>query len=687
MRRYRVVTRAKTTFAWVAHPSNDRRVAQGLKASRLPPTEDSSLESLSGASLPGRHEKLMPTLVPSWRRMKIVPDTSVVIDGRITQIVRRKRPGEAEVVVPEAVVAELEAQADRGQETGYKGLDELRELAAMASRGHIKLRYTGPRPTLEQIRLAGGGEIDAMIRDVAQQEEAIFITSDSVQARVAEAKGIPTEYLKAKVDESDESKPMRLLDYLGPQVMSVHLKSNAVPRIKVGIPGDMRLEEVGKEVLTDRDLKEITKEIIDATRNTKKGFIEMDEGGATVIQIENMRIAIARPPFSSAWEITAVRPVARVSLEKYDMSDIIKERLNEKYKGVLVAGPPGAGKSTLAQAMADYLESRGWIVKTMERPRDLQVGENITQYTALEGDMAKTADLLLLVRPDYTIYDEVRKTSDVEVFADLRLAGVGMVGVIHATRPIDAIQRLIGRVELGMIAQVVDTVVFVEDGKVKTLFDLRFTVKVPSGMIEADLARPVIEVVDHKSGKVAFEIYTYGEEVVVMPVESITSANPMWSLAEKQISKVISRLVSGPIQVEVEGNGRAAVFVKEDEIGALLGRGGSRIQELERDLGIHIDVRDISDISIKDRAKRTIERSANVTMDKKGVSLVVGPDLKGRSVELIVGGETIFTGTVGRDGFLRFSKNSEEGKALQQAYFTHDEVLIRASDSDEQRRR
>ncbi len=41
--------------------------------------------------------------------------------------------------------------------------------------------------------------------------------------------------------------------------------------------------------------------------------------------------------------------------------------------------------------------------------------------------MEASADILLLVMPDYTIYDEVRKTRDFQVFADMRLAGVGMI--------------------------------------------------------------------------------------------------------------------------------------------------------------------------------------------------------------------------------------------------------------------
>ena len=45
------------------------------------------------------------------------------------------------------------------------------------------------------------------------------------------------------------------------------------------------------------------------------------------------------------------------------------------------------------------------------------------------------------------------------------------------------------------------------------------TVKVPTGMVEADLARPVIEVFDFNENSLAYEIYSYGEETVIIPVE------------------------------------------------------------------------------------------------------------------------------------------------------------------------
>lgn len=114
-----------------------------------------------------------------------------------------------------------------------------------------------------------------------------------------------------------------------------------------------------------------------------------------------------------------------------------------------------------------------------------------------------------------------------------------MIGVVHATRPIDAIQRVIGRVELGMIPSIIDTTIFIKDGKVETVYDISLTVKVPTGMTEEDLARPVIEVRDFETNELVYEIYTYGEQTVVMDVSKISAPKkaPVRTLAEKEIER------------------------------------------------------------------------------------------------------------------------------------------------------
>jgi ATPase len=581
---------------------------------------------------------------------QLVPDTSVVIDGRISAKVKSGELLGRRIVIPEAVVAELEAQANHGRDIGIKGLEELRRLSELAKAGKIELEYVGVRPDLDQIKLAGGGEIDAMIRDVALELGASFLTSDSVQFKVAEAMGLDVEYVRP---QREAIKPLSLEKYFTEDTLSVHLKEGAVPMAKRGKVGTFNLMRISEKPLSDRELRDISREIYERAKADPEGYIEMEKMGAAVIQLGPMRIAIAKPPFSDGLEITAVRPVAKVDLESYKHSTELKGRLKEGQRGILIAGPPGSGKSTFAAGVAEYLLKCNYVVKTLESPRDLQVPPEITQYGPLEGSMEASADILLLVRPDYTIYDEVRKTKDFRVFADMRLAGVGMIGVVHANKPIDALQRLLGRVELGMIPQVVDTVVFIEKGEVSKVLDVEFTVKVPAGMMEADLARPVIVVKDFDTGAVEYEMYTYGDQIVVMPVTK-AAKKPIWKLASREIEKELAHHVRGPVDVEMVTDTSAVIRVPQDEAARVIGKAGKNIEQIEKALGMHIDVR-----------TRDTDSAVSPKIEETARHIIIWlSDRVGEPVEVLVGGTPVFTATVGRRGDIRIAKSSEMAKHM-----------------------
>ncbi len=88
------------------------------------------------------------------------------------------------------------------------------------------------------------------------------------------------------------------------------------------------------------------------------------------------------------------------------------ERISKSAEGILISGSPGAGKSTFVQALAKYYaEDLNKIVKTMESPRGFATSSRNYTVCSLEGSMENTADVLLLVRPDYTIYDDLEKTA------------------------------------------------------------------------------------------------------------------------------------------------------------------------------------------------------------------------------------------------------------------------------------
>ncbi|BDZ71986.1 PINc/VapC family ATPase [Methanobacterium petrolearium] len=607
--------------------------------------------------------------------MRIVPDTSVIVDGRITRIVQEEDYQGCEVIVPEAVVSELENQANKGRDSGYNGLEELKNLQKLHGQGKIHLSFVGRRPTLEEISLARGGEIDAMIRDTAGENKATLITSDRVQREVAEAQGLNAIYLKPEMLDYGD---IQVTKYFDDNTMSVHLKENVVPLAKKGKPGNIKLVRIRSKPLTHGQMEFMSREIVERAKSDFKSFIEIEREGATVVQFREYRISIARPPFSDGLEITIVRPVAKVSIENYRLPGKLIDRLKTSAKGILIAGPPGAGKTTFAQAIAELYQNMGAIVKTMESPRDLQVGDEITQYAPLEKDMSKTADILLLVRPDYTIYDELRKTKDFRIFADMRLAGVGMIGVVHATRPIDAIQRIIGRVELGMIPSIVDTTIYIDEGKVAAIYDVKLTVKVPTGMLEADLSRPVIEIRDFETEDLVHEIYTYGEQTIVMDVgKTPLKKTPIQKMAEKEIIKEVKKVVPGRVEADMKSDRRATVWVNEDSIPQLIGKRGKTIEELEGKVGISIGVESLE--AKKGQAKPRQKGSrvpevlypdympVKVELSGNYVVLNFGKDVVGTPFDILVDGDYLFTATVGKKGTIKIKKDIELAEIILKA--------------------
>jgi len=596
----------------------------------------------------------------SKKRKKYVADTSVIVDGRVTDLLAEEEIDRAIIIVPEAVVAELEAQASKGKETGYKGLNELQRLRKRCDEDQVGLKFKGRRPERSEVDLEESGEIDAMIRDLAEKEGATLVTNDRIQAKVAESKGLSVILDKPREETGELSlNRLGLLQYFDDQTMSVHLRSGTLPKAKKGTPGSMKLEPISSEEVGAETLERFAEEIVEVADTHPAGFIEMDSGGASVVQLDDIRIAIAKPPFSDAVEITATRPVTKTEVDDYSYSELLRERLNESHRGVVVSGAPGMGKSTLVQALSEFLRTSGWIVKTMEKPRDLDVSPEISQYRDLDGEMANTAEVLLLTRPDYTIFDEMRQTSDFEVFADLRMSGVGLVGVVHATKAIDSIQRLIGRVELGMIPQIVDTVVHVDGGDISQVFDVELTVKTPSGMEQGDLARPVIEVRDFDSGNLAYEMYTFGEQVVVMAVEG-SQEKPIWKLARRELNYFLGNKFNFDFDLEIKSENRIAIYVADKHVPAVLGRGGEKIDRLEEELGLSVDVR-----SFQERASDPDAFKIKKTDDY--LILNFTPSLREREIDIDVNGKTVFSGAVSKQGRIKLDRGAPQAEKIEKA--------------------
>lgn len=599
---------------------------------------------------------------------KIVLDTSVIINGNITRKIESGILKDIEIIIPAAVIDELQSQASQKRDQGFVGLEEVKKLQKLSKNFGLTIKFDGKRPTADDVRLSSRGRIDALIKDIAKENNAVLYTSDKVQALVSEAEGIEISFQESDFKQQD----LEFLRFFDSETMSIHLKEGLKPKGKKGRPGSFNLVELEDKVLTREYLHEITAQILDVAKMNNVSNIEISKPGALVIQHKDYRIAITQQPFSEGYEITVVHPIVRLELEQYELSEKLRTRFSERAEGILISGPPGSGKSTLASSLGDFYNKQGKIVKTFESPRDLQVDPAVTQYTRLDGSFENSADILLLVRPDYTIFDEVRRREDFGIFSDLRLSGVGMVGVIHANSPIDAIQRFIGKIELGIIPSVIDTVIFVKDGNIAKIYELELKVKVPSGMFEQDLARPVIEIRDFEDNTLEYEIYTFGEENVIVPVSKKVKKFGIEKLAEDRIQETFRRFDPNA-EVEILSDNRIKVMVSKQNIPSIIGRGGSTINDLEKMLKVHIDVveKELSDIPSYGSSL-----AFDFSESRTALLLNVGKEKSGLHADIYVNDDYITSSRIGRKGQIKIPKRSNPAKRIMKTSSSKEDIKI-----------
>ncbi|MDE4909074.1 PINc/VapC family ATPase [Methanogenium marinum] len=648
--------------------------------------------------------------------MILVPDTSVVIDGRITSMIREGEYNGYTIIIPEAVVAELESQANQGREIGFSGLIELQQLSDMAGEGIIDLQYVGKRPSLEQVKLASGGEIDAIIRNVAlEYEDVRFITSDIVQAEVAKAKGLDVLYLKP---HAGEFSPLGIDQFFDETTISVYLKERVKPTARKGNIDSSEIVCLRDTPLSEYELRQMAQEILERAKRDPDGFVEVECKGVTVVQIGSMRIAITRRPFSDGMGITAFRPVLREQYDPNLLTSEIKARLAHKSSGILIAGPPGSGKTTIAQTIASYLLESGNQVCTMENPRDLQVPDSVIQFAPLDGSMMKTGEVLVLMRPDYVIFGGIRIEEDFQVYADMRLAGIGTIGVVHSHTPSAVLQRFINRIDFSTLANAVDTLIFVDEKAKLSVYEISMIIGKPTGMQDISKNCPIIKLSRCSDGVTVCDAFCYEGQIIVLPVKtdeapSVSShkkelapvkemakkvpeekevtqpedENLSWKLAGREIKQEIGRFTDGPIEVKMLSDNKAVVYIDDRDVPAAIGKGGKNVAGIVNKLSIGIDIKPFSefgpaneDVSVDGRpsgdAVATNGHSIDLTVDKKNLT-VMSRENSGRIVDVFGGKEYLFTATVNDSGEIVISKSSGIAQDMLRRYKEGEPILLK----------
>ncbi|MCL7390223.1 MAG: ATPase, partial [Thaumarchaeota archaeon] len=177
-----------------------------------------------------------------------------------------------------------------------------------------------------------------------------------------------------------------------------------------------------------------------------------------------------------------------------------------------------------------------------------------------------------------------RSSEDFDLFIDLRFAGIGMVGVIHATTPIDAIQRIANKVDVGVLPSIIDTVIFMDKGEVSEIYTLEMAVKVPSGLKKADLARPTVIVRDFLSGEPKYELYVFGERTFVVPVKKFVEE---LSTPTRQISSFLHKYIP-EFRIE-ENENTVRIYIPEKYYRIYLRKCQNKLLKLARRLEVNLE--------------------------------------------------------------------------------------------------
>ena len=450
--------------------------------------------------------------------------------------------------------------------------------------------------------------------------------------------------------------PSSVLDtFFDSATMSVHFKEKNTIMKKKGKPWE-RFSEEDETIIDKQWLMTIIDGIYKELEQRDDWFLEIDKSLSKVIQLGAYRIVIVYPPLSDGLEMTVVRPVKRLTLDEYNLDDEVLEMFTNRAQWILISGAPWSGKTTFAQALADlYLESDK-IVKTIESPRDLQVPDKVVQYSFTYGSHSEIRDILLLSRPDYTIYDEVRNVEDFQLYKDLRLTGIWLVWVIHATRPVDSIQRFLGTIDMGIIPQVIDTVIYMDAWMIKEIYELNLVVKVPAGMNSEDLARPVVKISSFLTKKDEYEIYSFGEQIVVMPLTDIASwsdnaPSAMQRYAQAHMKSMLDDHFDFAHYLKIVWENSVVLYVPSKFKWHVIGKSGESINQLESDLWVSIKVKVFEDLPIADV-------HVDVDESKRWESLVLRFPSRYMNTEvtLLIGKDMIITHTVNPYGEIHFVK-------------------------------
>ena len=164
-------------------------------------------------------------------------------------------------------------------------------------------------------------------------------------------------------------------------------------------------------------------------------------------------------------------------------------------------------------------------------------------------------------------------------------------------------------------------------------------------------------------------------------------------LVERDIQREIGRFTNGSVDVRMQNENKAVVYIDDKDVPAAIGKGGKNVAAIVNKLSIGIDIRPRSElvrsapavsnnydlspsIEIETTAGGVTENGVEIKIDKKSL-IITAREYKGKIVDIFGGKEYLFTATVNDMGEIHMSKSNSIAMDMIRRYNDGEEIRLR----------
>ena len=123
-----------------------------------------------------------------------------------------------------------------------------------------------------------------------------------------------------------------------------------------------------------------------------------------------------------------------------------------------------------------------------------------------------------------------------------------------------------------------------------------------------------------------------------------------------------------PFKISMPSENTIEIQVPKDKIAGIIGRKGANIGQLEKKIGVNIQVRELTgeDSGQEDYNNESDSADYTIKEGRRSVEIILNPRMEGKNVEIFSEGKLILSGSVSRKGSIKLNKKTSEAQKLIQ---------------------